>query len=664
MLAPGAKPSLIVADRNGKIAVLGGYVAPSGSAAGGFSSAVEYSAGILYPNAVTTADLNGDGFQDIIIAEGSGNVAVMMNDKSGGFGAATAYAAGVDPAQVAIANLGTGKLDAVVADAVTGAVSILRGNGDGTFGAAQTIGTINAGGAYTVTTALVAGKVDIIVADITGGVDVFSPTTAAGVYTETTYAVGNGPISVSTGDLNGDGNTDLVVAVNHSGTVVMLAGSGNGTFGAASVIATGGSPDAVVVADVNGDGKSDVVYSDSTNLRSGQVSVLLNNTPVATPPTISGTQANVATTDYVAVKPFGATTIGNVATGASIGLLITVKNGNGVATDANGTLSGVGLTKTGVGAYQLANTGTTAATLNSEIQALVFTPVQHAVSAGKTVSTSFALTAVESIGGQVLTATNTTASVVATALNYINGPSLGFGWLTGTQGADVITASGYFNTISAIGGNDFINAGAGSALVNVSSGNVSVALGGSFNTVVGLNGNDMVTGASDGYTSVALGNGNDVVMIGGQHDTIKLGNGNNLVSGTQGMAFITTGSGNDTITLTGGGNTVSAGGGTNAIAGGSGFDTFVIAPAGTGVSSISNFTETNGDVLDLRSALAAMRWNGLSSSLGNYLKVVSSGGNTTLSVAPGSGGGTAVAVLQGVSYGLTDLVSHRSLQTW
>ena len=80
---------------------------------------------------------------------------------------------------------------------------------------------------------------------------------------------------------------------------------------------------------------------------------------------------------------------------------------------------------------------------------------------------------------------------------------------------------------------------------------------------------------------------------------------------------------------------------------------------------ISGFSEFNGDVLDLRSAPAATSWNGKNSTLGNFLKVTSSGSDTTLSIAPsGSRAGTAIAKLSGAgSLGLADLLSHHSLLT-
>ncbi|HET6306923.1 MAG TPA: hypothetical protein VFG12_07040 [Rhodopila sp.] len=80
------------------------------------------------------------------------------------------------------------------------------------------------------------------------------------------------------------------------------------------------------------------------------------------------------------------------------------------------------------------------------------------------------------------------------------------------------------------------------------------------------------------------------------------------------MAFIGTGSGNDTIVLGGSGNAVYAG--ANSISGGTGDNTLGLPTAGHGLDTISGFTETNGDILDLRAALAATTWNGRSATPG------------------------------------------------
>lgn len=108
------------------------------------------------------------------------------------------------------------------------------------------------------------------------------------------YATGAfNPLSVAVADLNGDGNSDLVVANQCSGsdfcvgggTVGVLLGNGNGTFQTALTYASGGSfLYAVAVADVNGDGRPDLILANGCpNIGGGScsgdgaVGVLLGN---------------------------------------------------------------------------------------------------------------------------------------------------------------------------------------------------------------------------------------------------------------------------------------------------------------------------------------------------------------------------------------------------
>ena len=391
----------------------------------------------------------------------------------------------------------------------------------------------------------------------------------------------------------------------------------------------------------------------------------VNATAVNDAPTISvaSSATGQALRDTDVIKPFTTAVVSDVDAGVQDSLTIVL------SAAANGKLSGTGLTAstTTPGTYTLA--AAAPATLTSELQALTFTPVAHEAAAGTTVTTSFALTARQTAGGTTTTsATNSTTTVVATetpAYNVINGPQDGHGFIKGTAGNDQITATGKHNAIFGNGGNDLIKAGDGEAVVTLGAGNSSVTLGAGYNAVLGGSGNTTVTGGPSGFNLVMLGNGNDTVTVGGTNDVIVLGTGTDMVSGTQGMSFITTGGGNDTIVLGGAHNTVNAGGGMNTISGGTGTNTFVLATAGQGFDSIAGFTKTNGDVLNLRAALAATQWNGQAATLANYLKVTDSGGSATVAIAStGTGPGTAVATLIGSgNLGLSDLISRHSIQT-
>jgi hypothetical protein len=91
-------------------------------------------------------------------------------------------------------------------------------------------------------------------------------------YASVSYAADTSPAAVVTGDVNGDGRLDLVVASSSSSTISVLLGNSDGSFQAAQSSATGASPRSVAVGDFNGDGKLDVVTANA-----GDVSVLLGN---------------------------------------------------------------------------------------------------------------------------------------------------------------------------------------------------------------------------------------------------------------------------------------------------------------------------------------------------------------------------------------------------
>jgi VCBS repeat-containing protein len=137
-------------------------------------------------------------------------------------------------------------------------------------------------------------------------------------------------------------------------------------------------------------------------------SVTVNLTGVNDKPVIAGTVANQATKDTSTINPFTKATVSDVDNGASDSLTITTTDDKGNLTDANGLLSGKGLTQTGVGTYKLDATNPTL--LSSELQNLTFSPTAHQ-STDPTITTTFNLIATDQYGAA---ATNSTTTVVAT----------------------------------------------------------------------------------------------------------------------------------------------------------------------------------------------------------------------------------------------------------
>src|SRR5437870_2934965 len=90
-----------------------------------------------HPTMVTVADVNKDGHPDILAANGgSGNVSVYLGDGKGGFAqaAGSPFSAGQNPADIATADFnGDGILDVVIANHGVKTVAALLGNGKGQF---------------------------------------------------------------------------------------------------------------------------------------------------------------------------------------------------------------------------------------------------------------------------------------------------------------------------------------------------------------------------------------------------------------------------------------------------------------------------------------------------------------------------------------------------
>jgi FG-GAP-like repeat/FG-GAP repeat/IPT/TIG domain len=110
------------------------------------------------------------------------------------------------------------------------------------------------------------GKLDLAVANVGGSVGAVSILLGNGEGTfqpAVNYDAGSTPDSVAIGDFNGDGKLDLVVANHLGATVSVLLGNGDGTFQSAVAYPTGGAnPSSVVVGDFNGDGKLDLAVAD------------------------------------------------------------------------------------------------------------------------------------------------------------------------------------------------------------------------------------------------------------------------------------------------------------------------------------------------------------------------------------------------------------------
>nr|MDQ2659326.1 VCBS repeat-containing protein [Verrucomicrobiota bacterium] len=167
-----------------------------------------------YPGAVAVGDFDGDGNQDLAVAESDNpsGVSILLGDGAGGFspGPGSPFYGG-NPASLAVVDFdGDGNQDLALAYLGSpGYVVILKGNGTGAF-------------------------------------SFFSST--SGVLA---------PYWMAVGDFNRDGKPDLAVANYNSSNVSILLGDGTGRFTSTTNFSAGSFPTSVAVGDFNRDGKQD-----------------------------------------------------------------------------------------------------------------------------------------------------------------------------------------------------------------------------------------------------------------------------------------------------------------------------------------------------------------------------------------------------------------------
>ena len=270
-----------------------------GNGNGTFQPEIPFGSAGLIAFSLAVGDVNGDGKLDAVIGNqcaqslcNSSTVGVALGNGDGTFQPAVAYnSGGIYPDGVAIADLGNGKADIVIANSSTsttvnqGDVGVLIGNGDGTF----------------------------------------QPVVA---YPASLF----GAAAIKVADMDGDGKLDVIV-VNCSATsgscqggngdVGILLGNGDGTLKPVVTFPPGGSaPYAVAIGDLNGDSKPDIVTGNCIGASCGQgpgsVGVLLNTsrgnstTGLTSSPNPSNFGQTVTFTATVNPSAFAALPTGNV----------------------------------------------------------------------------------------------------------------------------------------------------------------------------------------------------------------------------------------------------------------------------------------------------------------------------------------------------------------
>ena len=138
-----------------------------------------------------------------------------------------------------------------------GGLTILLGNGDGSFTAAPAISTTTTPYTIAVGDFNHDGKPDLAAGG--NGVLAIYLGNGDGTFSQAANALSTGYIfSLAVGDINNDGNPDLIAADVNSYKVITLLGNGDGTFSTAATVGTAGQPEGLIVGDWNGNGVPDI----------------------------------------------------------------------------------------------------------------------------------------------------------------------------------------------------------------------------------------------------------------------------------------------------------------------------------------------------------------------------------------------------------------------
>jgi len=334
------------------------------------------------PSQIAVGDFNGDGILDLAVANFGGfmgdTVSVFIGKGNGTFQPKVDYSTNLAPLSVVTADFnGDGKLDLAVAASCgssspcgrPGVVSILLGNGDGTF------------------------------------------------QNHTDYPAGWFPYTVIAGDFNGDGKLDVAVTDLDSNQVTILSGAGDGTFQNLGALSTTASPVGLLAADFNRDGNMDFAVGTGSN-----INILLQYVPVQniasvtlSPASVVGGGVATGTVTLSGVAPVGGAPIALSSSNPGVATVVspvTVLAGN---TSATFTVTSIPVAaNTSVSITATYGSSTKSATLTVKaptVKSFVLTPAT--LIGGKTSTAKATLTGPAPSSGLTITLSSNNPSIAS-----------------------------------------------------------------------------------------------------------------------------------------------------------------------------------------------------------------------------------------------------------
>lgn len=270
------KPCLHKAFFSSLLLLVGiGTQAQTPCTASNFTPVATYASGGNSLIASATADFNGDGVSDLVLANNfTPNLGVLLGKGDGSFGALATYSTGSRQSclWVTVGDFnGDAKIDILVSLGGGEGLGVLLGKGDGSFAPIETRPNNNPYVSLATGDFNKDGKLDVVATS--GTVDVFIGNGDGTFQNTVAYPGGLDPVSVAVGNFDNDGNDDLAVTSSVGQEILVFKGNGDGSFNEPVSYASGGDhPSSVAIGNFNNDTYQDLAVANSG---SGTIGVLL-----------------------------------------------------------------------------------------------------------------------------------------------------------------------------------------------------------------------------------------------------------------------------------------------------------------------------------------------------------------------------------------------------
>jgi len=228
------------------------------------------------PQGVAVADVDADGDMDILSANNSDNTVVTwLNDGNLVFISASALMTGPGPRGLSVSDLNNdGWLGVITANTTGGDVSTFFSDGAGGFGTAL-IHTTGLNPSGVVAASIYNdGKIDVLASNKGSNTVSVIHNIGGDFNSPLDYPTGSSPNDLVAFDIDSDGDEDVLTANGSSNNISILRNNGDGIFGTATSVAAGTQPISLVAYDADADGDLDVAVA---NFTSNDVHILTND---------------------------------------------------------------------------------------------------------------------------------------------------------------------------------------------------------------------------------------------------------------------------------------------------------------------------------------------------------------------------------------------------